>query len=46
MKHYNAIVGCINRIKDIYIGLYNENIKCLCFRKTFDIDFVNILQHN
>jgi len=46
MKHYSTMVGCINRLKEIYICLYNENIKCLCFRKTFNSDFVNILQNN
>lgn len=46
IKHDNTMIGCINRLKEIYKLLYNENIKLLCFKGKFTIDFVNLLQYN
>ena len=46
IKHDNTMLGCINRLKEIYKLLYNENVKLLCFRRSFTIDFVNLLQNN
>lgn len=46
MKHNNTMIGCINRLKEIYKLFYNENVKLLCFKRKFTIDFVNLLQYN
>lgn len=46
MKHNNTMIGCINRLKEIYKLFYNENVKLLCFKRKFTIDFLNLLQYN
>lgn len=46
MKHDSTMIGCINRLKEIYKLFYNENLKLLCFKRTFTTDIVNTLQYN